>query len=153
MSRALSSVGRALRLHRRCQGFEPSSAHHSNTAICAVFSTRTFLRYTKCMRPFFTYWYIQSWSRFYHGCVGVLTGVEDEVAIVDTLHNMDKPLFQDYSRQGRFIGFFFRLARIVAGLLALGVITVGYGALYAIWLLAPIVCLVAVAVAFFGGTA
>ena len=102
------------------------------------------------MYAFWTYWYVQSAARFYRGCLAAIGSVEDEVAVVDTARNIGKPLFQDYSRQGRVLGVAFRSVRIVGGVLAFGFVIIGYGLLYLAWLALPPVCLANIIGSFLG---
>lgn len=62
---------------------------------------------------------------------------EAEISVVSTAKNLGKPLFQDYSREGRFIGFFLRLGRIVIGILIQAILLLIFIALVIIWLLLP----------------
>lgn len=94
------------------------------------------------MYAFLAYWYLQSAARFYKGGLAAIGSAEDEIAVLDTARNIGKPLFQDYSRQGRVLGVLFRLARIVAGIICFAVIILGYVALYIFWLALPPLCLV-----------
>lgn len=82
--------------------------------------------------------------------MGAIGSVEDEVAVVDTARNIGKPLFQDYTRQGRVLGILFRLARIFAGVVMFGSIIIGYGLLYLFWLTAPLICLISILGSLFG---
>ena len=108
------------------------------------------IHYTKKVLPFFSYWYITSATRFLHSLQSAWQATEAQIGIIDTFHNLDKPLFQDYSRQGRIIGFVFRLGRIIAGLLTMAGTAAFYAALYVFWLIFPPLCLVSIAGSFFG---
>lgn len=101
--------------------------------------------YTSNVLSFFSYWYIGSAARFLRSLRGAWQSTESQIGIVDTFHNLDKPLFQDYTRQGRIIGFVFRLVRILAGLVALAGTAVIYGLAYVVWLLFPTLCLASIA--------
>ena len=63
---------------------------------------------------------------------------EAELAVVSTFKNLSRPLFQDYSREGRIIGFFMRLARIIAGIVVQLVLAILFIALTIGWLLLPL---------------
>lgn len=63
---------------------------------------------------------------------------EAELAVVSTFKNLSRPLFQDYSREGRIIGFFMRLARIFAGIVVQLVLAILFIVLTIGWLLLPL---------------
>jgi|GEM_PF-2283779 len=62
---------------------------------------------------------------------------ESQIAVVSTLKNITKPLFQDYTRAGRLIGILMRLARAAAGIATQIVVLVFYLALLIAWYLLP----------------
>lgn len=62
---------------------------------------------------------------------------ESQISVVSTLKNITKPLFQDYTREGRLIGFLMRLVRIAAGSLVQVVVLAFYLALLVAWYLLP----------------
>ena len=64
---------------------------------------------------------------------------EAEMAVVATAKNLGKPLFQDYSREGRLIGFLLRLGRILVGSFIQLVILIVFIALIILWLLLPFI--------------
>lgn len=102
------------------------------------------------MHFFWSYWYLQSAARFYRGGLGAIEDIEDEVAVVDTARNITKPLFQDYTRQGRVLGILFRVARIAAGIAMFGCVIIGYAVLYLFWLALPLICLISLVGSVFG---
>jgi hypothetical protein len=63
---------------------------------------------------------------------------EAELSIVSTAKNLMRPLFQDYSREGRIIGFFLRLVRIVAGIIVQLALVAVFIALSIGWILLPL---------------
>lgn len=76
--------------------------------------------------------------------LGIITGwrttavsFESQIAVVSTLKNIGKPLFQDYSRAGRIIGILMRLARAAAGSLVQVVVLVFYLILLIGWYMLP----------------
>lgn len=125
----------------------PLKIHTHKKAILGLFSYSRILSF---VLPIFSYWYLTSANRFLDALRGAWQGIESEIGIVDTFHNLDKPLFQDYSRQGRVIGFVFRIARILAGITAMAVTAFGYALLYVVWLLFPPLCLASIAGSAFG---
>ena len=102
------------------------------------------------MYAFWSYWYLQSATRFYEGCLAAIGSVEDEVAVIDTARNITKPLFQDYTRQGRVLGVLFRAVRIGIGVLMFGFVIIGYSLIYLFWLMMPLLCLVSLIGSVFG---
>lgn len=62
---------------------------------------------------------------------------EGQVAVVTTARNLGKPLFQDYTREGRFIGFFFRIGRIVIGAIIQVLIALLFVVAAIIWVILP----------------
>ncbi len=64
---------------------------------------------------------------------------ESQLAVVTTLKNLGRPLFQDYSREGRLIGFFFRIGRVVVGVVIQIVLSVIFLAILLAWLILPII--------------
>ena len=93
------------------------------------------------MIPFVSYWYLQSPQRFYSAYLSLLNGLEAQLAVVDMVRNISKPLFQDYTFQGRLIGVAIRVLRIIGSVFIYAVISLAYAAIYLFWLLFPILCL------------
>jgi len=88
------------------------------------------------------YWYLTSPSRFLNATTHAIHMLDGKLAVRDTLRNINKPLFQDYTTQGRIIGFFLRLARVAAALLVYAVVVSAYAAVFVFWIIFPLVCLV-----------
>lgn len=86
----------------------------------------------------FRFWYIDSLERFYHSLQNSLRSFEGQIAVRDTLKNLAKPIFQDYTFQGRLIGMLLRLARIFAGLFVYFLTILVYLFGYLLWLLLPL---------------
>ena len=72
--------------------------------------------------------------------MSIFSQVEGVVAVRDTIHNLNRPLFQDYSYQGRIVGFFLRLARIGAGIFVYAVVGLLFVLGYFLWLIFPLLC-------------
>lgn len=96
------------------------------------------------------YWYLQSLGQAYHSFLGALGFFESQLALRATLQNLTKPIFQDYTFQGRIVGVGLRLARLFLGLLIYLVIALLYIASYLLWLAFPILCLVSLLGSFLG---
>ncbi|MEI6477383.1 MAG: hypothetical protein WCO52_00090 [bacterium] len=97
-----------------------------------------------------TTWYVTSASWFYASFLESVASVEATLAVRDTIKNLRKPLFQDYTLQGRAIGFGLRLVRIFIGGLAFFTLGVLYGIVYVVWLFFPIICIVSLIGSIFG---
>lgn len=91
------------------------------------------------MRQFFRFWFIDSLSLAVGTFKRSLSILEGTIAVSETIRNLGKPLFQDYTWQGRLIGFFLRLFRIVFGLIAYGFIAVGHLIVYVFFLVSPFI--------------
>lgn len=63
---------------------------------------------------------------------------EAQLAVVATAKNITRPLFQDYSREGRLIGIFLRLGRILVGILIQVLLVIVFAAIIILWLLLPL---------------
>ncbi len=98
-------------------------------------------------------WYVQSgpWAlQRYLGTIRVLDGT---FAIRDTWRNIGRPLFQDYTWQGRAIGVFMRLARIGIGALMYALAGLVYAVFYVLWLLLPLIFIASLIGGFVGPAA
>lgn len=97
-------------------------------------------------------WYVSSpnaaWQ-FYLRTVGALEG---SVGVRDMLRNIRRPLFQDYTWQGRLIGLLIRLVRIAAGLVLYLFVAVLGAVLYLVWLAFPLLCIAAIFGSFAGNS-
>jgi hypothetical protein len=91
-----------------------------------------------------SYWYGYGLRALGQRYLGSLLAFEGQVAVRATARNITKPLFQDYTRQGRIIGFFFRVFRILFGLGLYAGVTIVYGIIAFIWLIFPLLCLVSI---------
>lgn len=63
---------------------------------------------------------------------------EAQLNVIANLENITKPLFQDYTREGRLVGFFLRLGRIAVGIIIQVLIAVIFAALAVAWLALPL---------------
>jgi len=102
------------------------------------------------MMAFLTYWYLQSPARFYRAFLGATTTVENQMGVQDMIRNISKPLFQDYTFQGRLIGLGLRIVRILAGVILFTLTFIIYILLFLLWNLFPILCLVSLVGSFIG---
>lgn len=96
------------------------------------------------MKHLVLYWYVESFGKIYGAYLRTLEHLEGQIAVRDTARNISKPLFQDYTYQGRFIGVLLRLSRIVVGIFLYSLIMAVYLLAYLIWLLFPFICLASI---------
>ena len=89
-----------------------------------------------------SFWYLQSYSWVINSFQSTLASFESQIAVRDTFKNLGRPIFQDYTFQGRFIGMLLRLARIGLGILLYLLVALVYLAGYIFWLLLPGIFLV-----------
>lgn len=64
------------------------------------------------------FWLIDGPRRYWKKVFGLILGFEDTWATFITLRYFFRPLYQDYTIIGRIIGPFFRLFRIIIGIMA-----------------------------------
>lgn len=102
------------------------------------------------MQQFLRLWYLESGPWALHRYLSTVRVLDGTFAIADTWRNLGRPLFQDYTWQGRIIGFFLRLARIGVGLFVYLLAALLYAAAYLIWLVFPLVAIISLLGGFFG---
>jgi hypothetical protein len=105
------------------------------------------------MQHVLRYWFLRSPVWIFGSFLATIGGFEAQLALKDTAKNLGKPLFQDYSLQGRFIGVLIRLFRILVGALLYACIAVAYAGFFLFWLALPVLCLSAILGSFFGASA
>jgi hypothetical protein len=101
------------------------------------------------MGYFLRFWYLNSFSWTWNHYLSTIAAFEGQIAVQATFHNINKPLFQDYTFQGRIIGFFFRLFRIISGLLIYLFLGIFMALFYLLWVLLPVLCIVSILGFFF----
>ena len=104
------------------------------------------------MQTVLQFWFLASGPWAWEHYIRSVAAFDSRIALTTTLKNLDKPLFQDYTWQGRLIGFFFRLVRICFGLVLYGLTAVVYAVAYLIWLAFPFICVLAIVGSLFGAT-
>jgi len=87
------------------------------------------------------FWYVVSPAWFWHAAMSSIGSFDEILALRATAKNIFRPVFQDYTFQGRLIGFFLRLGRIVAGLVMYFFILLFWMILLATWLLLPLLAI------------
>jgi hypothetical protein len=102
------------------------------------------------MQRFVSFWYLSSGAKALTWLKVLIAGFEGNLAVATTAKNLGKPLFQDYTLQGRFIGFGFRIVRIIFGGLFYSGIAAATAFAYLLWLAFPILCLTAILGSFLG---
>lgn len=102
------------------------------------------------MVAFFIFWYLTSPERFYHGTRKLIGTIDQNIAVLETAQHITEPIFQDYSKQGRVLGFFFRLGRILIGLFTYALIALGALMLLVFFWALPILCIVSILSGFAG---
>ena len=105
------------------------------------------------MFAFFNYWYLQSPGRFLRAFLAAFSHLEGQIGVITTARNLNKPLFQDYTLQGRLIGFGFRLLRILMGIILDILLGTFYLVVFLIWIAFPILCLLSLIGSFIGPAA
>jgi hypothetical protein len=96
------------------------------------------------MRHFLAYWYAQSPARFLEAAKHGIGTLDGQFAVQDTLRNLNKPLFQDYTYQGRILGVVFRIGRVGLALVIYTVAAAAYLAAFILWLLFPFLCIISI---------
>ena len=91
---------------------------------------------------FLSHWYVDGSRAFYGRYLETLHHVEKVLAPGVTLRHLFQPLYRDYSIVGRIIGPIFRLARAFVGFFVVAVVSICYGAVYVIWIVAPVLIIV-----------
>jgi hypothetical protein len=95
-------------------------------------------RFLYRIKEFFRHWYLNSFYIISHQTVNFLERLDRFLALRVTLRHWLKPLYQDYTFIGYFMGFFFRTFRILtAGVIYLIIIAAAL-ALYIVWVGIPI---------------
>lgn len=93
------------------------------------------------MTTVLTYWYLKSPAWFYNACLECINSLENSLAVRATARNITKPLFQDYTYQGRIIGVLIRSARITLGFFVYILVVLVFVASFLFWISLPFLCL------------
>jgi hypothetical protein len=94
--------------------------------------------YNICMGTGLRFWYFVSPAWFLKAAQGSVGSFDSVFALKATLLNITKPVFQDYTREGRIIGFFFRLGRILFASFLYLLIWLFWLVLFIAWILLPL---------------
>ena len=87
------------------------------------------------------FWYAKAPRWFFVFLKRVVLVAEDRLAVRLMARLIFTPLFRDPSFAGRFVSFFYRLLRVILGVLIIILIGLFFLSLFLIWLLFPPVCL------------
>lgn len=82
---------------------------------------------------FFKHWYIDGFWFLYRKYIIIIKKLDRRWALFVNLKNMFKPLYQDYSFAGYFIGIGFRLARSTVAFFIYLFITIFFVFVYFVW--------------------
>jgi tetrahydromethanopterin S-methyltransferase subunit E len=100
------------------------------------------------MRHLIQFWYLNSPAWVWHAFLTTYYTLDGHLAVADTARNLGKPLFQDYTYQGRIIGVLLRLVRIAGGILLYALVGLVYALGFLVWLFFPLICLASIFGAF-----
>ena len=94
------------------------------------------------MLYFFSFWYGQSAPWMYARYQNAYLFLEETFAVRSTLAHLGEPLFQDYTLQGKVIGFGLRIARAGFGYLLYGLVALAFFIALVLWWLLPVFAIV-----------
>lgn len=97
--------------------------------------TFLFDRFFYRIGDFFHHWYYHGSRRLGHIFLAFFEKLDITLALKITLKHFFKPLYQDYTVVGRFLGLIFRLIRILIGVLIYVFFGIIFAATYALWVL------------------
>ena len=87
---------------------------------------------------FFKHWYVDGFNVTYGKALGIIRGLEKNLAIEINLRFLFRPLYQEYNIYGYVMGFLFRSLRIITGLFGYLMIMVAAIGIYIIWAAIPL---------------
>jgi len=82
---------------------------------------------------FFKHWYVDGFWFVYRYYIYIIKMLDREWALIATVRYLFKPLYQDYSFAGYFIGVGFRIARSFVGALLYLFVTLIFMFIYIAW--------------------
>jgi hypothetical protein len=104
-----------------------------------IIDTYALLWFNEYMLHLLQLWYIQSGPWVVQRYLGSIRVFDGTFAIGDTWRNMGRPLFQDYTWQGRAIGVGLRIVRILLGAFIYFLTAIVYTVAWIIWLILPFI--------------
>lgn len=72
-----------------------------------------------------------------HAWRAIVLGLEQSLALKETITHITQPLYGDYSIVGRIVGPVFRLIRASIAIVLYIAISIGIGLLYLLWIAIP----------------
>ncbi len=94
-------------------------------------------RYLDVIRHFLVWLTYDGTLAVYRLWQNTASSFENQIAVTTTFKNLGRPLFQDYSREGRLIGFLFRVIRVIAGIAVQIVVAIFFAIVAVVWLILP----------------
>lgn len=94
-------------------------------------------RWADLIRHFLVWLFWDGSIKIYQLWYGTAANFEAQLAVIVTLKNITKPLYQDYTREGRVAGFILRLGRIFIGTIVQVVVALVFTAILLAWLALP----------------
>ncbi|MBU0647727.1 hypothetical protein KJ855_00950 [Patescibacteria group bacterium] len=87
-------------------------------------------------------WYYQTQTMNFIGMLMGLFGLVSEMFAVQIMFkHITEPLYQDYTWQGRIIGFMVRSGRIILGVIVELIVILFLGVILLLWLFLPLIIL------------
>ena len=83
------------------------------------------------------WWYTKGLARVANFCLTGVVSYVRNIGFVIWLKSMSKPMFGDYSKEGRIISFFMRIIVLIYKVINLLVRTVVFLAIFLLWVLLP----------------
>jgi hypothetical protein len=96
-----------------------------------------FYRFFYRIFDFFRHWYVGGSRMIAHAFISTLEHIDQSFAVKITIEHFFEPLYKDYSAIGRILGFIFRSARVVIGVVIYAAIAAWFAGVYLIWIAIP----------------
>ncbi len=103
-----------------------------------LFLNYIFNRFIYRVLDFFRHWYINSFYIYTYRVISFLRKIDKRLAIVITWRYLFQPLYQDRTFIGYFLGFLFRIGRLVFAALVYFLIIAVAILFYLVWLAIPV---------------
>lgn len=84
------------------------------------------------------WWYSKGFIKVLNWAWNSLIAIEQRASLKLWLKSMFKPMFQDYTKEGRIISFFMRLILLIFKLVGIGLWATVLLAMIALWLALPV---------------
>jgi len=96
-----------------------------------------FLRVFYRFIEFWKWWYVRIFLSAARSTLYLLERLDRGFAVKINFYHILQPLYQDYSIVGRIIGPFFRIIRVIIGVLIYATIITVVAVLYLVWAMIP----------------